>query len=193
MMTPGRRRAAAPLTPRIELDTCVLRTWRRGDEAELARQANDERVARNMRDYFPQPYTLTDARTWVALNLQITPATSLAIEVRGRVAGAIGLRQGEDVFRRSAEIGYWLGVAHHGRGIATEAVRAFVEYAFATFDVCRLQAGVFEWNAASARVLEKAGFVLESRERSSITKDGRTADRFVYALVRDGTNAGSAP
>jgi RimJ/RimL family protein N-acetyltransferase len=63
-------------------------------------------------------------------------------------------------------------------------VRAVTGYAFATFDICRLEAGVFEWNPASARVLEKAGYTLEGRARLGVTKDGRTGDRLLYALVR---------
>ena len=73
---------------------------------------------------------------------------------------------------------YW------GRGIATEALRAMTEYAFTTFDLCRLHAGVFEWNPASMRVLEKAGYTFEARHRKNVTKDGETIDRLVYALVR---------
>ncbi|HZF04665.1 MAG TPA: GNAT family protein, partial [Patescibacteria group bacterium] len=53
-----------------------------------------------------------------------------------------------------------------------------------TFGLCRLQAGVFEWNAASMRVLEKAGYTLEARHRKNVTKDGETIDRLVFALVR---------
>jgi RimJ/RimL family protein N-acetyltransferase len=77
-----------------------------------------------------------------------------------------------------------LGEPYWGRGIATEAVRAVTDYAFRTFDLCRLHAGVFEWNLASMRVLEKAGYTLEARHRRSVTKDGQTIDRLVYALVR---------
>ena len=57
--------------------------------------------------------------------------------------------------------------------------------AFATFDVCRIYATVFEWNPASARILEKAGYILEGRLRKSVTKDGRTIDQLLYARVRE--------
>jgi len=107
-----------------------------------------------------------------------------AFIVEGSAVGGIGLVLKDDVFRRSAEIGYWLGEGYWGRGIATEAVRALTEYAFVTFDLCRLHAGVFEWNPASMRVLEKAGYTLEARHRKNVTKDGETIDRLVYALVR---------
>ena len=65
-----------------------------------------------------------------------------------------------------------------------EAVREVTAYAFATFDLCRVYAGVFEWNPSSMRVLEKAGYEFESRMQKSVTKDGETIDEFIYAIVR---------
>ena len=64
-------------------------------------------------------------------------------------------------------------------------MRALTDYAFANHDIARLDAGVFEWNPASMRVLEKVGYVLEGRLRTSITKDGQTIDGFLYAKVLD--------
>ena len=66
----------------------------------------------------------------------------------------------------------------------TEAARAVTDYAFATFDLCRVFAGVFEWNPASMRVLEKAGYEFECRMRKSVTKDGETIDELIYAVIR---------
>ena len=77
-----------------------------------------------------------------------------------------------------------LGRAFWGRGIASAAVRAVTELSFEQFDLNRLHAGVFAWNPASARVLEKAGYVLEGRLRSAVTKDGRTTDQLKYAITR---------
>ena len=74
-----------------------------------------------------------------------------------------------DVERVSAEIGYWLGEEFWGRGIVSEALRAVTDYAFATFDLCRIYAGVFEWNPASMRVLEKAGYEFECRMKKSVS------------------------
>jgi ribosomal-protein-alanine N-acetyltransferase len=64
------------------------------------------------------------------------------------------------------------------------AVRGFTEYAFATFDLCRIYASVFAWNAASARVLEKAGYQFEGRMRCAAVKDGQVVDNLLYATVR---------
>jgi RimJ/RimL family protein N-acetyltransferase len=169
----------------LKLNNSVLRAWRPGDEPSLVRHANSRNVWRNLRDAFPQPYTLADAKHWIETANPATPITNFAIVVGGAAVGAIGLVLKEDVFRRSAEIGYWLGEEYWGRGIVTEAVHAVTEYAFATFDVCRVYAGVFEWNPASMRVLEKAGYEFECRMKKSVTKDGETIDELIYAMVRE--------
>jgi RimJ/RimL family protein N-acetyltransferase len=67
----------------------------------------------------------------------------------------------------------------------TGAVRGFTEYAFGAFELCRIFAVVFEWNSASRRVLEKAGYELEGRMRRAAVKDGQVIDQFLYATVRD--------
>ena len=84
-------------------------------------------------------------------------------------------------------LGYWLGEPFWGRGFATEAARVVADYAFAAFDVARLEAGVFEWNPASGRVLEKAGFHFEARLAKAVFKDGRLMDRLLYARFRTGS------
>jgi RimJ/RimL family protein N-acetyltransferase len=168
----------------LPLERCTLRPWRRGDEASLVRHANNRKVWLNMRDRFPHPYTAKDADEWIAHAGAQTPVLSFAIVVDEAAVGGTGLELGTDVDRRSAEVGYWLGEPFWGRGIATEVLRAITEYAFRTLDICRVHAGVFEWNPASARVLEKAGYTLEGRSRLAITKAGRTGDRLLYALVR---------
>ena len=168
----------------LVLEKSVLRSWRMSDAASLARHANDRNVWRNLRDQFPHPYTPADAESWVGAVREMVPETSFAIAVGGEAAGGFGLKQGVDVYRRQMEIGYWLGQSHWGRGIVTEAVVAMSNFAFENFAICRLYACVFEWNPASSRVLEKAGYVFEGRHRNSVTKDGQTIDELVYALVR---------
>ncbi|HXU39426.1 MAG TPA: GNAT family N-acetyltransferase [Blastocatellia bacterium] len=168
----------------IELSKSLLRAWQPGDEPALVRHANSRTIWRNLRDAFPHPYTLADAKRWIEVANPTASITNFAIVVDGAAVGAIGLVLREDVFRRSAEIGYWLGEEFWGRGIVTEAVRAVTDYAFETFDLCRVYAGVFEWNPASMRVLEKAGYEFECRMKKSVTKDGQTIDELIYAVVR---------
>ncbi len=172
---------------RVEIDRrhFLIREWRRGDEESLVRHANNPNVSRNMRDRFPHPYTRADADWWIAHARAQSPATNFAIVVDGEAAGGIGFVLQEDVNRRSAEIGYWIGVAYWGRGIATDAVRAVSDHIFATFDVCRIHATVFASNPASVRVLEKAGYTYEGRQRKAVTKSGETMDALMYALITD--------
>ena len=168
----------------LDLKQARLRPWRPGDEESLARHANNRRVWLNLRDLFPHPYTRADAEVWIASQRGEDPVCNFAIEVEREAAGGIGLHLQTDVEWRSAEIGYWLGEAHWGKGIMTAAVRAVTAYGFAQLDLVRIYATVFEWNPASQRVLEKAGYSLEGRLRKAITKDGQTIDSFLYAYIR---------
>jgi RimJ/RimL family protein N-acetyltransferase len=168
----------------IVLENCRIRSWRWGDQESLARHANDRDVWINLRDRFPSPYTLADAESWLRLMEHSAPESQFAVAVGDEAIGSVGLVLNDDVARRSAEIGYWLGKAYWGRGIASAVVPALTDWAFAQFDVCRLFAGVFDGNAASARVLEKSGYVLEGRLRKAVTKDGKTIDQLLYAITR---------
>lgn len=170
---------------RIELSQCLIREWRQGDERSLVRHADNRHVWRNLRDAFPHPYTLAQAEAWVGQACAAVPRTAFAIEVDGQAVGGVGLRLGQDVHRRTAEIGYWLGESYWGRGIMTEVVRAMSAWSFASFDICRLEARPFEWNAASSRILEKAGYTLEARLKRNVTKDGQTVDQLLYVMLRD--------
>jgi ribosomal-protein-alanine N-acetyltransferase len=163
----------------------TLRPWRRTDCDALVLHANNRNVWLNLRDRFPHPYTHADAEAWIAFcAAQSVEPMPLAIEHDGAAVGGIGIELGSDVNRRSGEIGYWLGESLWGRGLATEAVVAMTTYSFARLPIERLHAAVFEWNPASARVLEKAGYELEGRLKRSIYKDGRWADSLLYARLR---------
>ena len=169
----------------IALSRSTLRPWRAGDEASLVRHANNRNISRNLRDRFPHPYTAADAKAWITFNLGLAPPTQhFAIVVDGDAVGGISVEPHDGERRRSAEVGYWLAEPFWGRGIATEALRAVTTYAFATFDLCRLEAGVYGWNPASARVLEKAGYTLEGRAKQAVIKDGQMTDRLLYGLLR---------
>jgi RimJ/RimL family protein N-acetyltransferase len=168
----------------LTLKLCSVREWRPTDVDSLVEHANNVKVSRNLHDAFPHPYTRADAEAWIRQTSGLNRQTVFAITVAGKAVGGIGLHPGTDVHRRTAAIGYWLGEEYWGRGIATEALRAVTDYAFAKFDFARLEAFVFEWNLASARVLEKAGYTREARLRKRVTKEGRTVDCYLYALVR---------
>ncbi|MCA1627226.1 MAG: GNAT family N-acetyltransferase [Acidobacteria bacterium] len=169
----------------LKLKSCSVRSWEWRDRDAIVRHANNRNVWINLRDRFPHPYTVNDGRRWLEMVVGQKAATNFAIDVAGEAVGGIGFTVQYDVARRSAEIGYWLGEEFWGRGIATEALIAVTDYAFSNYDVCRLYAHVFDWNRASARVLEKAGYEFEGRMKNSVTKDGQTIDQLMYAVIRE--------
>src|SRR5437870_3366414 len=101
----------------LDAGQAVIRPWRPDDAAPLAEQANERRIWLNLRDAFPHPYGVADADRFIAMALGMSPRTYFAVEVSGSVAGGIGYTLHGDVERVGAEVGYWLGVAHWGKGI----------------------------------------------------------------------------
>jgi ribosomal-protein-alanine N-acetyltransferase len=173
-------------TTDIDAGICRIRSWQAGDASSLARHANDREIWRNMRDLFPHPYHISDAEDFIALAKRRDPESFFAIAVDGEAVGGIGYTLHEDIERVGAEIGYWLGVRFWGRGIMTAAVVALTRAVFGLHrELRRLYAVPMAWNPASARVLEKAGYLLEGRLRQSAIKDGQVVDQLLYAVVRD--------
>ncbi|HEX3703392.1 MAG TPA: GNAT family protein [Vicinamibacterales bacterium] len=166
----------------IPLPTCEVRSWRSSDLDSLVEQADNRRIWINLRDAFPHPYTRHDGRAFLRRLKAASPETMFAIAVDGAAVGGIGFRLHTDVERVSAEIGYWIGEAFWGRGIATDALGATTKYAIETHGLTRLYGVPFAWNGASCRVLEKAGYVLEGRLRRSAVKDGVITDQLQYGF-----------
>jgi RimJ/RimL family protein N-acetyltransferase len=167
----------------LDCGCCVVRSWRPGDEDTLARHADDRGVWLNLRDHFPHPYTRADAERWVRFASGQDPETAFAIDHGGQPVGGIGVELHGDIERCSGEVGYWLGRAFWGRGLATAAVRAFTAYALRQYALTRVYALPFAGNAASVRVLQKAGFRFEGRLRRAAVKDGVVRDLAVYAVT----------
>ena len=164
----------------------AVREWIVTDETALAVLADDRRIWLNLRDAFPHPYGLEDARRFIAMALQRVPPSFFAITHEDRLAGAIGYATHADVERIGAEIGYWVAPALWGRGLATTALRLVVAHAFrADPGLRRVYAVPYATNPASARVLEKAGFTREGTMRQSAVKDGKILDQWLYSILRD--------
>jgi RimJ/RimL family protein N-acetyltransferase len=167
----------------LKLTRCDVRSWKLSDIDSLAASANNRKIWMNLRDAFPYPYTVRDAREFIRAVRHRAPETTFAIAVDDRAIGSIGFVLHSDVERVSAEIGYWIAESCWGRGIVTEALSAVTRYAIETHGLTRIFAVPFAWNAASCRVLEKAGYVLEARLKHSAIKDGRLTDQLQYAFI----------
>jgi len=168
----------------LRLERCTIRSWRTEDAPSLAKHANNRNVWIMLRDRFPHPYTIADAVEFLRSSKASFPETHFCIETNGAAAGGIGIRIGEDVHRHTAEFGYWLGEEFWGHGVMSEVVPAFANYCFGSFSLHRISAQIYSNNLASARVLEKSGFVLEGRMRQNVIKDGQILDSLLYARTK---------
>lgn len=165
----------------------ILRGWKSEDAESVAQVANNEKIAANLRNAFPYPYTLEDAKWYVedcikhGEDKQITRA----IEIDGKAVGSIGIFLQDDVYEKSAELGYWLSEEYWGQGIMTEAVKQICREAFEKFDIIRIYAEPFEHNMGSRGVLEKAGFTCEGTMRNGVYKNGNVYSYCMYSLLRE--------
>jgi RimJ/RimL family protein N-acetyltransferase len=163
-----------------------MRPFQTTDAVAVARHADDPRIAARLRDGFPSPYTLADAQHFIAAVAGTALPTVLAIvTAEDEAIGSIGLTPGLDVHRRVAELGYWLGVEHWGRGVVSAAVVEITRYGFGVLDLLRIHADPFHPHPASERVLAKAGYHLESIARASAFKNGRVCDQAIWVRLRD--------
>ena len=162
----------------------ALRPLRQTDAGRLAELANNEKISCNLRDGFPHPYTLEDAENFLQKFTNQDPVTFFGIDYNGEYVGNISLFPGQDVYCKSAEIGYFIGEPYWNKGIVTTAVNLITEYGFNHMHIIRIHTGVFEYNTASMRVLEKCGFVNEGVFRKSVFKQGKLWDEVRYAKLK---------
>ena len=165
----------------------TLRPWRRSDAEAVAAAANNPSIAANLRNIFPSPYTLADAEWYIGdcIAQGEDRQLSRAIMIEGKAAGSIGVFVKDDVYEKSAELGYWLAEPYWGRGVMTEAVGQLCREAFKRFDILRIFAEPFADNLGSRKVLEKAGFTCEGTMRNGVFKNGRVHSYCMYALLRE--------
>ncbi len=162
----------------------VIRGWKKGDAISLQKNADNPNVSGFLMDRFPAPYTMDAAEFWVDHLLYQNPLVNFAITIGNEVVGGIGLELREDVYRKTALLGYWLSEDLWGKGMMTEAVKLITDYAFANLDIIRIQAGVLSKNPASMRVLEKAGYQKEGISKNAIIKNGVVLDEHIYAICK---------
>ncbi len=165
----------------------TLRKWAGEDAPALVKYASNKKIADNLREGFPYPYTINDAWAFLQAALNADEAKSLyrAIDAGGEAVGSIGVFFKDNVYRKSAEIGYWLGEPFWGKGIITLAIMQMCSEAFSHSDIVRIYAEPYAYNEASRRALTKAGFELEGVLRQSVYKNGAIFDSCIYALLRE--------
>ncbi len=168
----------------IELVSPITLDW----APILARLANDKSVYDNIGAHaFPYPYRQEDAETFITKN-RFDGSRPFAIDFRimsGRdMVGVIGISQ-INYDDRNAHIGYWIGAMHRGKGAATRATNLIVGYCRNEMKLHRLYTSVMSTNPASARVLEKAGFLLEGVRKEHFLFYDRYVDMLMLGIILD--------
>ena len=136
----------------------------------------------------PHPYSEADADAFLArvpttMGKDNQPTHWAIRNERDELIGVLGFNDFQPGTSHRTEIGYWLARPYWGQGIMTDTVRAACDFARAQWQVVKVEADVFAGNPASARVLEKCGFVQEGLLRKHVRKDGRDLDVWVYGKV----------
>jgi len=175
--------------PAIETKRLVLRQLDPCDIDSIHRLGDDPEVAAGLSD-LPHPYPRQMAAGLVhgmAEAARVGTAYAFGVALRAAappdtVIGIVFLIP-EPAHRR-AELIYWLGRPYWGNGYATEAVRAVIGFGFETLGLNRVHASYFTANAASARVMAKAGMRFEGVMRQHHVKDGQALDLGQYGILR---------
>ena len=162
-----------------------LRQFEIVDKVRLAQLANNKKIYDNVRDHFPFPYNEAHATSFINRTLEENPKQTFGITYDGELCGGIGLILQTDVYRKTAEIGYWIGEPFWGKGITTKAVALVTEYGFNELDLIRIYAGVFDFNKGSMKVLEKNRFIKEGVFKNAVIKNNRICDEHRYYKLKE--------
>ena len=162
--------------PTLLTDRLELRPVRAGDAEAIASGCADPDVATWL-PILPSPYTRADAEAFIAGQVAAPWDGRMDVAVveraSGHLVGVMGLGNHSATYRR-AEVGYWIGAAHRGRGYATEALRALTDWALGERGLYRVMLLADRENTGSRRVAERAGFTHEGSLRGAWTdREGR--------------------
>jgi ribosomal-protein-alanine N-acetyltransferase len=206
----------------LQTQRLIIRPYHINDVTRLAHIANHPEVAEHMTDRFPHPYTVQSAQSFInhispkpndKRNMTAPPIQHFSICLRelddgtnvenegGLPIGGIGVDAQSDIYRRGAEMGYWMGRDYWGKGYMSEAVHEFAEWLFELEDgltgvegeqLLRIAAMVNGGNPKSTKVLERVGFKVEGRLSDAIWKAGEVSDLVVLGLTRRQWNTKAA-
>ncbi|MBI4439314.1 GNAT family N-acetyltransferase [Candidatus Woesearchaeota archaeon] len=163
-----------------------LRHVKESDASSIKKHAGHRHVTRYTSN-IPHPYTLGHAQRFIRTAKRQhlkKEAAHFGIESKadGEIIGMISLKL--DRKHKKAEVGYWLGREHWGKGFAKEALRMILDFGFKRLRLRRIYAYVMHPNRRSYGLLEKTGFKKEGRMKKDVIKEGREYDRLVYAILR---------
>jgi len=175
-----------PEFPTLQTERLILRAFQMDDAPAVNKYVSEKAIAATTLN-IPHPYNLEMAEEWIGTHKEAFEngqAVRFAITLgdSGNLLGAIGLEI--TAAHERAEIGYWIGKPHWGKGYCTEAALAVLQYGFDSLGLERIFATHFRKNSASGRVMQKAGMKHEGRLRHHVKKWGEFEDLEMYAILR---------
>lgn len=163
-----------------------IRKWKIEDAEDVKDAINNKKILDNLRDGIPYPYTIENAKEFILQTLNAKPDSqySWAIIADKKVIGSVGVFRKDNIHSHTAEIGYYIAQEYWGNGIMTRVIKEVCDYIFENTDIIRIFAEPFDYNIASCRVLEKAGFKLEGILRNNAIKNGKILDMRMYSIIK---------
>ena len=137
----------------------------------------------------PYPYTELDAETFLnkCREQRKQYGRNIYWMIRrngGEAVGGISFLMTHHIDSHKQEVGYWLGREYWSHGIMTKVLKKFVDHGFSYLGLTRIEAGIFNHNTASQRVLEKSGFTFEGEAKKYYEKKGKHIDAKLFAVVK---------
>jgi len=169
----------------ITTERLLLRPFTMADAPAVAKLANNRKLHERLL-YLPHPYTEQSAIDWISThadNFNNDTGYELAVTDKhtGEIYGAIGLKHNKD--HHKGELGYWIGEPYWGRGYASEAAQALINYAFTERGLHKVYSYHFDFNPASGRVMQKAGMKQTGIFEDNIFKDGKYITEHCYEII----------
>lgn len=154
------------------------------DLPDLVEFANNEDISRNLTDAFPFPYTEENGRRFIEF-ARSTKDLIYAIDKDGLAIGGVGIHPKTNVYRFTAEVGYWLAQPFWRQGIMRKALGLLINIAFTQTELQRLEASVYDYNTASQALLKSLGFSLEGIRKEYTFKNGAFHDSYLFRMVKE--------
>ncbi|MDR2933403.1 MAG: GNAT family N-acetyltransferase [Oscillospiraceae bacterium] len=169
----------------ITTERLILRLFSIDDAETVTSLCNNINIYRGTLG-LPYPYNIENALSWIPThmeNFDNNRSYEFAVtdQITGELYGCMGLQNNQS--HRNGEAGYWVGEPYWGMGIATEALRAIIDFAFTHKEYHKVYASHYASNPASGRVMQKAGMHCEGTQTDQVLKDGRYETLILYGII----------
>lgn len=162
----------------------TLRPWTDDDVESLIEISNGVWMVDNLKNDYSSPMTKEEAQKFIDYRKVNTDRKiAFAIELDGKAIGNVCVFSQEGIYRKSAELTFWLNDNYWNRGIMTNSVKLITSYAFSIMPVVRIYSEPYSRNIGSKIVLRRSGFKCDGVLRSCVLKNGIISDISVFSIL----------